>query len=530
MTKTNVSIKRSNQLFYLFLCLCLCFLATSCTWFFKQMIEGCGPSQEQINQWVKDKDVKSLINVLKVESCIMPSVAWMTQENVIQGIKRIGKPAVKPLITDGLSNDNPDIRMGAAEALGWIKDQDALVPLATALRDKSPEVRMEAAWALGWIGDDKMIEFLEPLLSDKDWRVRCNASISLLRLADAELLDKYTMDTIFLLKDKDVNNRRQALLALTRVEQEKLLKIEIEYEKTGVSPTEAKKTKFLDKMMVLVIDMLQDEDMLIKKTSLDFLNTSHDPKAIPALILLLNDKDQDIRYSAVIVLSNFNDDVVLETLIGKLKDEDLEMQVAAAEALGKIGDKRAVEPLLSLLKNTDKKDFSLVKGVVFALGEIKDARALDTIIHLAQNGELTKEQKRVTIVPGKAEFSKKQLSTKRYAADALGKIKNKKAVDVLIELLRDENEQIQIAAAYALGEIGEKKALKPLLTLFDKSGTEVRNTAFNAVKKIDRSVEIEKTDDMLGEDEGSRLAHVFDSNGEEIVEMLEKWQAKMFWK
>jgi HEAT repeat protein len=51
-----------------------------------------------------------------------------------------------------LKDQEENVRMQAAWALGTIRDRRASDPLAAALKDSSPRVRRQAAWALGSLG------------------------------------------------------------------------------------------------------------------------------------------------------------------------------------------------------------------------------------------------------------------------------------------------------------------------------------------------------------------------------------------
>lgn len=76
----------------------------------------------------------------------------------------------------------------------------------------------------------------------------------------------------------------------------------------------------------------------------------------------------------------------------------------------------------------------------------------------------------------------------------LGEIGDPRAVDPLIEALKDEYSRVRSSAARALGEIGDPKAVDPLtealkdeyLTYTASSGTHetVREAASEALKKI----------------------------------------------
>jgi hypothetical protein len=63
----------------------------------------------------------------------------------------------------------------------------------------------------------------------------------------------------------------------------------------------------------------------------------------------------------------------------------------------------------------------------------------------------------------KALRNKKHNSVRMDAAKALGEIKDKSAVEPLIEALREDGASLSLAAAQALKEIGDTRAIKPIL-------------------------------------------------------------------
>jgi len=101
-----------------------------------------------------------------------------TQDLVAGALVSIGTPAVEPLIAV-LKDKDPLVRMQAAYALGRIKDARAVGPLIGALKDENPIVRMQAADALGQTKDVHAVEPLMAALKDKDSLVRAQAADAL---------------------------------------------------------------------------------------------------------------------------------------------------------------------------------------------------------------------------------------------------------------------------------------------------------------------------------------------------------------
>ncbi|GAJ05579.1 unnamed protein product, partial [marine sediment metagenome] len=71
------------------------------------------------------------------------------------------------------------------------------------------------------------------------------------------------------------------------------------------------------------------------------------------------------------------------------------------------------------------------------------------------------------------------------ACDALGKIKDPKAVKPLLNILNDKNNKdIQLTAIWALGSIGDNSAIPALTKLLDDQDNYVRYNAAKALSKI----------------------------------------------
>ncbi|HOL55553.1 MAG TPA: HEAT repeat domain-containing protein, partial [bacterium] len=56
----------------------------------------------------------------------------------------------------------------------------------------------------------------------------------------------------------------------------------------------------------------------------------------------------------------------------------------------------------------------------------------------------------------------KEWTVRSSAAEALGKIKDTRAIDPLIKVLADKDIAVRLSVIEALGEIGDKKAIEPL--------------------------------------------------------------------
>jgi HEAT repeat protein len=100
------------------------------------------------------------------------------RKSVVMELINYGERAIDPLISL-LMDPDPDVRVHAATALGWVGGGDAIQPLIVALQDESTQVRRYAARAMCWVVDESAVESLIMSLSDEDSYVRSYAARAL---------------------------------------------------------------------------------------------------------------------------------------------------------------------------------------------------------------------------------------------------------------------------------------------------------------------------------------------------------------
>jgi HEAT repeat protein len=156
------------------------------------------------------------------------------------------------------------------------------------------------------------------------------------------------------------------------------------------------------------------------------------------------------RALAAETLAEIGDQRAIEPIVAALEDEDMEVQQSAAEALGRIAKKvesealraRLVELLISAFRAAYKrKRRSTLESVGAALGDIGDSRALQPLVDVLRDW------------PGGSEGA-------RLGLIGIGK----PAVEPLIAVLEDKrmSDMQRQAAAGALGMIGGSRAVEAL--------------------------------------------------------------------
>jgi HEAT repeat protein len=132
--------------------------------------------------------------------------------NTIEGLVKIGKPAVKPLI-EILKNEDPAMRMSAAEILGKIGDVRALRPLVALLEDEDATVRIYVINALGELRSESALKPLLKFVSDEDPEARKSLAEALGKIDNNMALKPL----IKLLEDPNIRVRESAARALWEI-------------------------------------------------------------------------------------------------------------------------------------------------------------------------------------------------------------------------------------------------------------------------------------------------------------------------
>jgi hypothetical protein len=164
---------------------------------------------------------------------------------------------------------------------------------------------------------------------------------------------------------------------------------------------------------------------------------------------------QEVAHS----LGNLHDTKVTESLIkSMLSDEYSGVRNIAASALGEFGYH---QEFAMALKDSDR---SVRIGVATILGKIKDARATEPLMESLNDSSI---------------------EVQCAACNALGEIGVSRALDSHILLLDCENASTRCAATAALGKIGGPKAVSLLRKACEDTDQLVRDRANNALKRWD---------------------------------------------
>ena len=143
------------------------------------------------------------------------------RSQAVFGLARIATPKAKAAVRDALNDDNFQVRIAAADAIGIDRDKQAVGRLREIVLKDEPPVRRQAATALGRIGDPSAVQDLLAAAASADERfVEHAITYALIQLKQPKpLLQSIT--------SKQPGVRRAALVALDQMDGSPLTRHEV---------------------------------------------------------------------------------------------------------------------------------------------------------------------------------------------------------------------------------------------------------------------------------------------------------------
>ncbi|MCP4216015.1 MAG: HEAT repeat domain-containing protein, partial [bacterium] len=339
--------------------------------------------------------------------------------------------------------DSIQVFEGAARGLAECKSEAAVKTLFQALTAKSTVIRQTARSALFAIGPGKYLPILLMKMEAGNSNVRRKTAMMLGIFKDRKAFKVLSRA----LKDENYHVRIAAVHAIGTFRGGKAVKV--------------------------LIRALKDENYRVRIAAARALGAYEDRKTINVFIQALKDENYDVRIAAVHALGAMGGKEVMEPLFFALRDGStfkhrylclhstpkFRVREAAAAALGRINSQQVIQPLIRALEDSQ---YSVRQKAACALGNIK---ALDAVEPLTQ----------VLLLGRKLNWDDLQVTAIR----ALGNIRilGSDTLDILFHCLEDKNEKIREVAVYALGKTRNKLALEPLIRALKDTASHVRDAA-----------------------------------------------------
>jgi HEAT repeat protein len=326
-------------------------------------------------------------------------------------------------LMSALADGDEFVRRAAAAALGELKATKAADALIALLKDEDPSVRKTAAVALGKIGDRRAeTAILGANKNSGDWEY----AASLYRLGNLDYLEHVTVA----LRSEYADVRYQALRTLLEFADSRaigpLLELAGPQKANGAASKISAQESFSARLMLAeglarfdgaearaaLTRLLEDPEPLVRAAVVSSLvkagkGVSKDEATLTILVaalkreksppvlsaisdalasfdrarvadLLLQSKSPEGKLSQPVLQALAAIDVTADSLIAQLTTGDMNARTRAAERLGLMGDSKAFQPLVEVLANS--KELQVRVTAAQALGTLKDRRAVDALI------------------------------------------------------------------------------------------------------------------------------------------------------
>jgi HEAT repeat protein len=385
-------------------------------------------AKKKVNPLIKALHYKKDFNVRKSAADALKAIGWepINEEGIYYFIAlndwkkliHMGTSAVEPLLEVLEDENSSTLHRECIKALGDIRDKRAVEPLLNVLQKKEISLRQEAVKALGQIGDKKGVK---PL-------------ISMLQKEDASWLRGQTIRALGLIKDK------RAVDPLIETLQREIQKPRSKANTTIIIEVAGALGKIKDERAITHLVSLYN-----KYTT--YLNN----KIINALLTINTERS---KFYSSILNSDENEllkiDRALDLAVESLYHQNSWARRQAIWALMTLKDYRAVE---HIIKTLNDKSLIVVCYAIYTLGEIGDGRAVRPLIDIL----LKKDFFNSTNIEGSM-FSEHPCAPRSEAAVALGKIRDNRAVEALIEVIEESADPgLMEKSAWALSELGDKR-------------------------------------------------------------------------
>jgi len=463
-----------------------------------------------------------------------------------------GWETLEPLI-DLTKDEDREVRMYAALALGNLKDRGAIPALAALLHDADANVRYHAIEALAKLRASEAAAALAEIAASGDFYLAFPALDALSILGDStvaprlvpllqnETLRPAAVTALSQLGDHGVvaplvSLLEQPQLTLTVVEALTVLHQRYEHElgegdyiadQTAKQITAAGTQNLLGalnesagnttRMIVRVLGWVGSgsEQVIDGLTRLlgspsvrsEVIETlvRHGDEVTGPLCSQLEVDDIEIRRAAITALGRIGDPNSVPALMSLLHDPEL--CVETAEALARIGDRRAYEPLMALLTHDRAAVRQAAIGALNSLGHPQMANDITRLLR-SDNPRLRESAARIAGYFGYPECAALLIerandsdeNVRRSAIESLSNIDEPSVVPLLNTALQDKSPRIRAAAAQSLGRLGLSASVPNLLQALCDTDGWVRYYAVRALGEIRSPESIDALARMLRED------------------------------
>jgi HEAT repeat protein len=337
---------------------------------------------------------------------------WLTQRRLksknvasrrkaVEGLCNAPRPRALGVLSAALEDEDAEVRLLAATALGKLEDEGRLDPLLAALRDADADVVKAAIPGLKRTSDERVPTALLPLLRHANAGVRGCA---------AQCLESVGWRP----------SKRDDEMWF------------------AVAKGQCSRAASFGPAALLPLEMvLNSGPYSLCVSAVKGLAEIGDQRAVRPLLKALKSEDAAVCAAAVDALATIGGPEVTQPILDSLRHKNGHVRLAAVEALGSLGILAAAEPLRALLADPL---WDVRRAVVETLGRLKDGQAVEALTHT---------------------LTDKDEDVREATAITLGGLSDRRAIGPLVLALKDTTSSVRRIAAAALSRIDENWSVSP---------------------------------------------------------------------
>lgn len=340
-------------------------------------------------------------------------------------------------LIDDLQHGDEQTRRYAAEDLGYGKYDEGVPYLIRGLSDTTIAVAEQCASALVRIGGSEVAKNIAPHLATEDVRLRNYASEIM------SLLGETAVSTLsYQLQSEDRDVRMFSVDILSKI-----------CSKNAIET---------------LVKALDDHDVNIAASAADGLGDVGDEEHLPILKKYIS-AEVWMKCAVLRGMGKIGGFKALEAILPMLNDMDTCVKISAIKALGQIGDIKAMPRLLEILRNELIKIYG--NEIIEAIFEIIEKNPTTDFSNFANSLNISPLVKFVQSGP---------LAGRIKAINILGSLKSDEVLPVVVELFKENIQELRDAAIKALIQI-QPKNIEHLISILESDNSS--NTEKEAVLK-----------------------------------------------
>ena len=242
------------------------------------------------------------------------------------------------------------------------------------------------------------------------------------------------------------------------------------------------------------IQLLKEGDTFVQEKATEILLAAKDRSVIKKLLPLLHEKDTGVRMTALEILKRIGH-LDLSSIIPLVDYDNEDVQVYTCEIMASLKDPDTVGLLVrKSLENND----NVRTAAAIALGEFKSEEAVDALLRILGEDDW--------IV-----FS---------AIYSLGKIGNPKAIQPLMDVLRNREEEVSLAACEVLLGFRQEGILDEVFSILKAWNKEKRSPYIKIILEQGDYEVFVRLKDKIGEDLFEELLHGIKYEQKDSLKMM----------